>query len=132
MAKRTGLDGLSIVELQRELRKRERISSRKIDKLVAKREKLMEQVMALDAEIAKNGGRGRAGVRRRPRNDKNLADALVDTLKSTVMSVTEVAEAVQRNGYMTTSPNFRTIVNQTLLKDKRFKRTGRGKYTAKG
>ncbi len=36
-------------------------------------------------------------------------------------------------GYMTTSPSFRTIVNQTLINHpKRFKRVSRGVYTAKG
>ena len=38
-------------------------------------------------------------------------------------------DAVQRNGYRTTSPNFRTIVNQTLIKHTdRFKRVSRGQY----
>ncbi|MEM9082824.1 MAG: hypothetical protein AAGB34_04445 [Planctomycetota bacterium] len=46
------------------------------------------------------------------------------------MSVTDAAHAVQQAGYATTSDNFRTIVNQTLLKDKRFKRVARGQYTA--
>ena len=43
------------------------------------------------------------------------------------------SEEVQRGGYMTTSPSFRTIVNQTLINHpKRFKRRSRGVYTAKG
>ena len=46
------------------------------------------------------------------------------------MSVTEAADAVRANGYITTSPNFRTIVNQALIRDARFKRVGRGLYTA--
>jgi hypothetical protein len=79
------------------------------------------------------GGRGVLPPgRRRPRNTSNLADALVDVLTGTEMSVTEVAQAVQDAGYMTTSPNFRTIVNQTLIKDNRIKKISRGIYTAKG
>ncbi len=63
------------------------------------------------------------------------------TLKGKTLSVTELAEAVQKehpgklmayNCYKTTSPNFRTIVNQALLKDDRFKRVSRGMYTVKG
>ena len=70
--------------------------------------------------------------RKRPRNEQNLADALADLLAKQTLSVTEASEQVQTAGYRTTSPNFRTIVNQTLLKDPRFKRVGRGRYTSKG
>lgn len=131
MAKRS-LSGMSVGELQRELRRRER----GVQVLVRKRDKLMEKVHALDSEIAALGialgSRRSATGRRRPRNDSNLADALVGVLKTRTLSVTDVAQAVQEAGYMTTSPNFRTIVNQTLIKDKRIKRVGRGLYTAKG
>ncbi len=131
MAKRT-LSGLSVGDLQRELRRRER----GVEVLVRKRDKLMEKVHALDTEIAALGialgSRRAAAGRRRPRNDSNLADALVSVLKTKTLSVTDVAQAVQEAGYVTTSPNFRTIVNQTLIKDKRIKRVGRGQYTAKG
>ena len=89
----------------------------------------------MEAEIRDAGGSPRAkhqgGARRRPRNTMNLADALCELLREQTMSVTEIAEAVQKAGYKTSSPNFRTIVNQTLLKDGRFKRMGRGQYTAK-
>lgn len=77
-------------------------------------------------------GRARAGGgRRRPRNEMNLVEALRKTLSGKTMSVTEVAEAVQREGYKTTSDNFRTIVNQTLINSGQFKRVARGQYTAK-
>jgi len=121
-------------ELEAELRRREKIAG----KLVMRREKLLAELAELDAQIKAAGalisaGRassGRRGGGRRGRNDMNLGDALVGTLTGKTMSVTEVAEAVQRAGYNTTSPNFRTIVNQTLTKDKRFKRVARGQYTA--
>lgn len=135
MAKRSGgLENLSISELQRELRRRERVANREVGKLQRKRAKLADQLAGLDAQISALGGRagGGAGGRRRPRNEDNLADALVKLLKGQTLSVTDAAEQVQKSGYMTTSPNFRTIVNQTLLKDNRFKRVGRGQYTAKG
>jgi hypothetical protein len=134
MAKRS-LTNLSEADLQRELRRRERMKGRVVERLHRKRATLMKQITALDAEIARHGGTVRGmGVpagRKRFKNDSNLADALVKTLKNATMSVTEVAAAVQKNGYKTTSPNFRTIVNQTLIKDKRIKRVGRGKYTAR-
>lgn len=72
------------------------------------------------------------GTRKRHRNDSSLVEALQGVLSGTTMGVTEAAAAVQKAGYKTTSPNFRTIVNQTLIKHpETFSREGRGKYTAK-
>lgn len=72
------------------------------------------------------------GSRKRHRNDTNLVEALRAVLTGTTMGVSEVAEAVQVAGYKTTSPNFRTIVNQTLIKHTDvFSKKGRGQYTAK-
>lgn len=72
------------------------------------------------------------GSRKRHRNDSNLVEALQHVLSGKTMGVTEAAAAVQAAGYKTTSPNFRTIVNQTLIKHpKTFPKQGRGKYTAK-
>ena len=45
--------------------------------------------------------------------------------------VARIAEAVQRGGYRSNSANFRAIVNQTLIKDKRFGSAGRGMYQLK-
>lgn len=72
------------------------------------------------------------GSRKRHRNDTNLVEALQQVLTGTTMGVTEAAAAVQKAGYKTTSPNFRTIVNQTLIKHPdAFRKEGRGKYTSK-
>lgn len=132
MAKKS-LTGLSLTELQSEIRKREK----RVNGLMNKRAAILKQLQNVDAEIASYGGAvrsasGRMTGRKRPKNDSNLADALVNVLRNKVLSVTDVAQAVQKAGYITTSPNFRTIVNQTLLKDKRIKKISRGKYTAKG
>ena len=142
----------STAALEKELARRERL----LGELLVKRDRLLEQLNALDVEIANyespgssRAKRGRlrkamrarssrayAGgratrVRKRPRNTSNLVEALAKTLKSRTLSVTDVAIAVQKNGYKTTSPNFRTIVNQTLLgKKKVFKKVSRGMYTA--
>lgn len=73
-----------------------------------------------------------AGSRKRHRNDTSLVGALQQVLSGKTMGVTEAAEAVQQAGYKTTSPNFRTIVNQTLIKNPEvFSKQGRGLYTAK-
>lgn len=127
------LETVSTAKLAEELSRREKELSR----LETRRERVAAQLAELDDQIATLAGAGgygataRGGVRRRPRNDKPLADALVEVLTGQTMGVSEVAEAVQRAGYRTSSPNFRTIVNQTLLRDKRIKKIARGQYTAK-
>ena len=128
-----GLRSVTIDELTTELRRRQK----DLDKLVEKRDRLAAQLAELDREIATVGGAGGFGItargviRRRPRNTTNLADALVAELKGKTMGVSEVADAVLASGYRTSAANFRTIVNQTLLRDKRIKKIARGQYTAK-
>lgn len=138
---RRGKDGsdltqISTSELTAEIRRRER----RLQSLRLKRESMLTRLADLDAEItSQERGLGQAGqvarkrgVVRRPRNKLRLVDALEKALDGRTMSVTEVADFVQREGYRTTSPNFRTIVNQTLIGYKtRFKRVSRGQYTAK-
>lgn len=121
--------GLSTDELERELRQRRR----KVPSLLAKREKLLAQAAEITREIESLGGNAGGGVtgRRRPRNAQTLPDALFGVLKGREMGVSEVARAVQAAGYNTTAANFTTIVNQTLTRDKRFKRISRGIYTTK-
>lgn len=134
MARRSALAGLTFAQINQELRRR----GRTVGTLERRRAALLKKVAALDAEIAANGGSvngawNRAGGgRKRPKNEVQLLDALKSILKGKTMSVTEAAEAVQKAGYQTSSANFRTIVNQTLINNlkKGFKRVGRGQYTA--
>lgn len=129
-AKRSSPIGtMSTTELERELSRRQAMARR----LERRRDHLAEQLEEVDRELAALGGLGGisiGGVRKRPRNDMNLAESLAKVLKTKTMSVTEVSEAVQKAGYRTSAANFRTIVNQTLIKDKRFKKVSRGRYTA--
>lgn len=132
MAKRSGtLSGISVSDLRRELGRRQK----RVGSLIKKRDRLMDKVRELDQAISDLGGIARGGsfvgARKRPKNESNLVDALVKVLTGKTMSVTEVADAVQKAGYMTTSPSFRTIVNQTLINSGKFKRVSRGQYTAK-
>jgi hypothetical protein len=124
-----GVGGLSVADLRRELQRRER----SVGALMRRREKALEKVKTLDAQIADLGGSANGGlrVRKRPRNEANLVESLRKVLDGKTMSVTDVSEAVQKAGYQTTSPSFRTIVNQTLINSGKFKRVERGKYTAK-
>jgi hypothetical protein len=137
MAKRAsggGVANMSVEDLQRELHKRQRGMSA----MMKKRERMVAKLKELDAEIVAMGGKigplgpvMGLGGRRRPKNDSNLIEALMKLLDGKTMSVTTIAEEVQKAGYQTTSVNFRTIVNQTLINSGKFKRVGRGQYTLK-
>jgi len=128
----SGLSRLSVSDLEREISRRERTTK----SLHRKRSKLLEKVAAIDEQILTTGGslngavaRGRTG-RTRPKNETNLIDALRAVLKGKTMGVTEAAEAVQKAGYRSSSPNFKVMVNAALIKKKFFKRVERGRYTA--
>lgn len=125
----SSLGGISTAELAREMARRQQA----VGKLRRKRDALAAQVSEIDAELSRLGSVGASGTTRggRPRNGMKLADALLEVLKGRTMSVTEAAQAVQLAGYQTSSDNFRTIVNQTLLKDERFENVERGRYRAK-
>lgn len=145
-ASSAGLGSISTAELRRELGRREK----QMHKLVARRDKLAAELSQLDREISdiaqtigvsapRAGGarRGRpAGTtasgapRKRPHNEMTLEEALAQVLKGQTMGVSEVADAVQAAGYQTSAENFRTIVNQTLIRSDRFKKVARGQYTA--
>lgn len=128
------LGKMSIAALHAEIRRRQG----RVRTLERRRDRLASKLAALDRQIEAAGGsaggmgRGRAGAtgRRRPQNTMTLTEALGKVLADKTMSVTEAAEAVQRAGYKTNSSNFRTQVNLALIKGK-FKRVGRGQYTAK-
>ena len=70
---------------------------------------------------------------RRGRGGKmSLVEALTKVLSGKTMSVTEASVAVKKIGYKTKSENFRTIVNQTLIKyPNLYRQVARGQYTAK-
>jgi len=126
-----GLAGVSVGALHAELRRRERV----VGKLDRKRDKILAKLAVIEKQIAREGGslgvRRGGGGRRGRRGGPSLVDALRQLLTGKTMSVTEAAEEVQKAGYQTSSPNFRTMVNQSLLKKDIFKRVDRGQYTAK-
>ena len=125
---RTGSD-LTITQLE-ELLEVRRTSLVKLDR---ERQKLLKRLEALDAEIAELGGDGRRGGSR-VRNAMSLNETMVQVLTAQgggPMKVADVADAVRATGYKTNSANFRGIVNQTLIKDKRFVSPVRGSYQLK-
>ncbi len=117
------------------------LRERRLERLRARSEQLRERAAELDEEIAAAEGKlapaRTPGARRnrgsgRPRNKVNLADALRKLLTNKTKSVSEAAAAVRKAGYKTKSANFRLIVNQALLANRKlFKKVARGQYTAK-
>lgn len=124
-ARKSGsLESLSTAQLQAEIRRR----SGTLASLQRKRDRLAGKLAQVNAEIAAQGGVVGAGTR--ASNASSLVEAMQKVLDGKTMGVSEVADAVQAAGYVTTSPNFRVIVNQTFIKHKKvFKRVGRGQYT---
>lgn len=127
-----GVTKLSIHDLQAELGRRQRglgKLQRKYAKYIASAAAIEEQIRGLGGSVNGTLGGGRGS---RPRNAENLVQSMARLLKGKTMSVTDIAQAVQDAGYRTTSPNFRTIVNQALIKNTIFKNVSRGQYTLKG
>lgn len=120
------LTGLSTAELQAEIRRRKSRNS----SLQKRYEKLQNKLAELRKEIAESGG-AVVGGGGRASNELSLVDSLKKVLTGKTMGVSQAADAVLGTGYMTTSPNFRTIVNQTFIKHRnKFKKVSRGRYTA--
>lgn len=138
MAARSKLASLSITVLQAEIQRRHSL----LPKLLKERDELNARIAELEGVAgeavsaaapkaepkAKKPGR----KAKRARNDMNLQDALASVFAGKEkLGVGEAAEAVLAAGYKSKSKIFRTIVNQTLLKDPRFKNVGRGVYALK-
>ena len=130
MARTKSVGNLTISDLEQLLNR----SRSKISKLEKKRAKVSRKLDAIDAQIASLGGSVGAGSAVRARNEQSLSEVIHQVLqgKSGGMKVADIAAASLRAGYMSKSDNFRIIVNQALLKDKRFAKTGeRGVYALK-
>jgi hypothetical protein len=145
---------LSISQLERLLESRRREAA----ELERERGKLVQRLDVLQrrlSELSGDGGAGRGGRMRngttggratrggrgpgRPRGRRRSrnAQSLVAVMESVLdragkpMRVGEIMDAVQSEGYRSNSANFRGIVNQTLIKEKRFTSAGRGIYQLK-
>jgi len=120
---------LSISELKNMLARRER----DLNKLFRQRESLEKKMAAVNVEIGKMDGAlgGRGGGR--VRNERSLVEVMDDVLGKVgkPMKVADIADAVLATGYLSNAANFRVIVNQMLIKDKRFTSPSRGLYQVK-
>ena len=134
---------ISITDLEKML------SDRKADlaKLQATRAAAAKKLDEIDKQIAKMGGTAAASAGsttstpaapatrrsgRRAKNSMSLVAALEQVLKGQEpMKVADIVSGVEAAGYKSSSANFRGIVNQTLIKDKRFASSARGLYHMK-
>lgn len=103
-----------------------------LSKLRQQRAKVAKELGKLDRQIAAIEGKGLRGG-----GGAKNAMGLVKTMEMILgksgkpMQVADIVNGVLATGYRSTSPQFRSIVNQALIKDKRFTSTERGKYTLK-
>lgn len=127
---RNGLATLSIADLHREIARRQR----RVGTLMRRRERLAARLSTLDSLIREHGGAARnlssPRGRGRGRNKLSLVESLATLLRGKTMSVSDAAAAVKASGYKSNAANFRTMVNLQLIKSGKFKRVGRGQYTA--
>jgi DNA-binding transcriptional MerR regulator len=133
MARPSNNSGLAIADLRRMLDQRRS----DLKRLTKRRAMLQRDLAEVDREIEKISGKGgggggaRRGGGTRARNETNLIETLDGVLraKGQPMNIGDIVEGVLRTGYRSTSENFRGIVNQQLIKErKRFQKTGRGMY----
>ena len=120
----------SIAELQNMIKERRGQRSKLMrdrKAAAAKLEQIDRKIAALDGgEYAGPSG----GTGSRPRNAQPLPEVMASVMKKNgkPMKIADITEAVQKAGYQSSSPNFRGIINQTLIKEDRFKQESRGLY----
>lgn len=127
--------GFNIAQLERILEDRRT----EVSRLERLRSELRRKLDGVERQIAKLAGglrglRGRRGGTR-ARNDVSLVEAIETAMRNAgkPMRVGDIVDAVQGAGYRSNSDNFRGIVNQTLIKErKRFAQASRGVYQLKG
>lgn len=133
MARPASGNNFTIAQLERVLGEKRS----ELDKLRRQRSNLQKKLNQIDRQIERVGGsmngsrRGGGGGGRR--NARSLLDTLEAVLRDAgrPMKVSEIMDAAIAAGYRSGSDNFRGIVNQTLIKDKRFGQVERGVYELK-
>jgi hypothetical protein len=133
MARTSASSNLSLTQLERLLDRRRK----DLAKLQRQRSKIQKRLDAIDTKMESIGGpfsaRGGGGGRSRARNSVSLQDAIHQILSKSggPLAVGDIVDKVEATGYKSNSANFRGIVNQTLIKDKRFTAPSRGVYQLK-
>ena len=130
MAMKT-LSALSTADMLAEIRRRQK-SSAKLKKLHAS---LLLKIKKVEKQLAEIGvdnaaAKSVASGKGRVKNSLTLQDAMIKVMsKEKPMSVAEIADGVEKIGYVSTSKTFKTIIFQTLGKEKKlFRKEARGQY----
>jgi septal ring factor EnvC (AmiA/AmiB activator) len=132
MARPASGTNLTIAQLKRVLNEKQS----ELTKLHRQRAQLQKRLNQLDRQIERVGG-GLSGTRGggggRARNEQSLIEAIESVLGKAgkPLQVSQILEGVLATGYRSGSANFRGIINQTLIKDKRFGQVERGVYGLK-
>jgi len=131
---RARLSNLSIAQLQQEIARRRKL----LPKLIAQRDALDREITELQglgtspAAAAASRAAKKLRRRRRARNKVNLANALAQFMKGKAkVAIGEAMEGVLAAGYKSKARDFRSVVNNMLLNDKRFKKVARGEFALK-
>ena len=152
MARPPNLSKLSVSDLNAELTRRRR----RLPALQRRRSRAAKRLASIDAQIAELGGSvaessrtvakrgpgrppkaagrpvGRPPGRRRAKNKMSLVDTLSKVVSKEPMGIADIVDRVKKAGYKSSAKGFRSMVNIALIKNKQFKRAGRGKYAATG
>ena len=127
---RPALSGMTISRLESMLKQQR--SKKK--ELLRERNRIAAQLDKINRQIAGLNGSASVSSSGRARNSMSLVATLESVLEkqSKGLSVSDILVAVQASGYKSSSPNFRGIVNQTLIKErKKFVALSRGVYALK-
>ena len=133
---RSRLSTLSIADLRQEIERRQKL----LPKLIVQRDAMNREIAALQslaAPAARQAVKPEAAPktprkRHRARNKVGLADALGAFMKGKKkVAIGEAMEGVLASGYKSNARDFRSVVNNMLLTDKRFKKIGRGEFALK-
>lgn len=126
---------MSIAELEQILSRRKAELSKKQkehSKLLSRLQRVEEEIRQLGGAAGRRGRGSGAGGGGRAQNEKSLVETLEKVLKSgKPMKIGDITKAAEKSGYRSNSANFRSIVNQTLIKDERFTAVDRGLYQIK-
>jgi hypothetical protein len=131
---RPALNAMSISRLENLLL----AQKQKKSDLLRERKKIASQLAKIDAKIAgidgKSAALGGLTPSGRVRNAKSLVATMIEILEKNPkgLSVGDLMKAVLDSGYQSTSDNFRNIINQNLItQKKRFTSVERGVYALK-
>jgi len=134
MPRLTNRSGLTVAALEQMLQKRRS----ELDSLTRERQRILKQLAAVDARLWAISGDATAGTALtrggRVRNPMSLVATMEQVLAKAgkPLSVGDIVQGVLDTGYKSGSANFRAVVNQTLIKErKRFANTDRAIYALK-